>query len=730
MSVIRWSTTCPNACTRRRVGRARHDGRVHRLLADLDDEQRAAALAVSGPVCIVAGAGTGKTRTVTHRLAYAVASGAVAPGQALAVTHSRKAAAELSERLHSLGAGGVSALTFHAAALRVASAHWSSAGRPGAAPAVLADGAAWRYWREAARAVLGREPSSAEVRDLVDEVSWARSRVVALEGYSAAAQLAGRHASWDAQDVVAAWAAYEARKQRAAQVDFADLLDIAARLLDDVEVAATVRARWAHVTVDEYQDTDPAQQRFLDAVLGGRRDVCVVGDPRQAIYAWKGADPAYLTGFSRRYPGAQVFDLTRNYRSVPPVLDVANRLARQRSVRALVATRRGGRPPRVVPLSSEEGEAAWVARAAARSIAAGTAPTEVAVLYRFNAAQARLEAAFARAGVPTVVAEDTTFFDREEVREVLVPFGRKARSAPAEPGLALLDQLLARAGFDPDRPPESMGAARARWESLQALSELARSLPGAGEADASSLLGEVNALARSTRGPDRPGVTLSTLHRSKGLEWDVVFIVGLTDGALPSAFATTSAELAEEERLLHVGVTRARRELYLTWASSNQRGWTNKPSPFLDLLGLGEVQEGARVGSVPHRARRSGQGQHRRSQTGGGRVAASAYRDGDRAAECCPYCATALTGLAARRVGACARCAVTAPGASGERARALMALAARAAEAAGCPLDRVLTDNGLLRLLAHRPSTAEAVAGTAGVGLNGDWAEEAAQVLV
>ncbi len=701
---------------------------MHRLLADLDDEQRAAALAVSGPVCIIAGAGTGKTRTVTHRLAYAVASGAVSAGEALAVTHSRKAAAELGERLNSLGAGGVSALTFHAAALRVARAHWSSTGRPGTVPVVLADGAAWRYWREAARSVLGREPSSAEVRDLSDEVSWARSRLVDLEGYSAAAQLAGRHASWDARDVTTAWVAYEARKQRAAQVDFADLLDIAAQLLDDIEVATTVRSGWAHITVDEYQDTDPAQQRFLDAVLGGRRDVCVVGDPRQAIYAWKGADPTYLTGFSRRYPGAHVFDLTRNYRSVPPILDVANRVARQRLVRPLVATRRGGRPPRVVPLSSEEGEAAWVARAAGRSIASGTAPTEVAVLYRFNATQARLEAAFARAGVPTVVAEDTTFFDREEVREVLVPFGRKARSAPTEPGLALVDQLLARAGFDPDRPPESMGAARARWESWQALSELVRSLPGAAQADASSLLGEVNALARSTRGPQRPGVTLSTLHRSKGLEWDVVFVVGLTDGALPSAFATNPAELAEEERLLHVGVTRARRELYLTWASSNQRGWANKPSPFLDLLGLGEAQEAGGAGSGPRPSRWTGAG-HRRPQDRGGNAPGPAHRNGDRPAGSCPYCASALRGLAARRVGACARCAVTAPGPSGERARALVALAARAAEAAGCPLDRVLTDNGLLRLLAHRPTTAGAVEGTAGVGLSGDWAQQAAQVL-
>jgi DNA helicase-2/ATP-dependent DNA helicase PcrA len=683
------------------------------LLDDLDEEQRAAAIAASGPVCIIAGAGTGKTRTVTYRLAHAISTGAVDADRALAITHSRKAASELSERLGRLGVAAVEARTFHAAGLRVARQHWGRTGRPEAAPNVLSEGEAWRMWRDSLRSASRRDPDSLVVRDLIDEVGWARSRLVAADVYPAAAGLADRHPGLDLATVVECWDRYQQAKTRLGRVDFADLLDLASDLLEtDMDVAAEVRSRWAHVTVDEYQDTDPAQQRLLDAIVGQGTDVCVVGDPRQAIYSWKGADPVFLTGFTKRYPTARRFDLTRNYRSSPQILGWANRLASERGTPSLVATQPAGPGPRTTQLDNETAEAAWVVGAARRSLASGTPLAEIAVLYRFNATQARFEAAFARADIPTVVADDTPFFERDEIRSVLVPFGQSARARPDDNGLDLLATILVRAGFDGNRPPEGLGAARARWESRRALVELLEASPMARHADARVLLGEINALAVRTQGPRNEGVTLATLHRAKGLEWDLVFVVGVTDGAIPSTYADTPTERAEEERLLHVGVTRARRELHVTWPATSARGWANRPSPFLDLLT-------PTLSPVPARVRRA---------NGRSPRPATAVRT-SHAGPSCPHCADDLKGSVARRLGVCANCAPSAPGDIGRRARALGLVIAQAAQATGVSESRLVDRTALLRLLDRRPSTAEGVSATAGVYLAGGWADAAAAAL-
>jgi len=565
--------------------RARYFASMPKALEDLDDEQRAAAEAVMGPVCIIAGAGTGKTRTVTHRLAYGIAMGQVDPHRALAVTHSRKAAAELGERLGRLGGNAIDARTFHSAGLRVSKQFWALTGRPGSAPVLLSNKEEWRLWWDTLRATAGHEPDVGGVRDVLDEVAWARSRLVAAEDYPGGYLLAGRQSGVDAETVMKCWMTFREKKATMAKVDFADLLEVAAELIEKESVVAdAVRQRWAHVTVDEYQDTDPAQQRLLDAILGEGQEICVVGDPRQAIYGWKGAEPSYLAGFPVRYPDAQAFDLTRNYRSTPQILGWANRVATAGRVKPLVATRPPGSQPRITQLDDDQAEAAWVAKEVRRVVSAGTPTAEIAVLYRFNATQARFEAAFAQAGIATVVADDSTFFEREEVRSVLVPFGQAARVQPDSNGLELLTVSLTRAGFSREHPPEGLGAARARWESMEALLELVEAQPVSGTADAISLLAEINVLARRTYGPRAGGVTLSSLHKAKGLEWDVVFLVGMTEGTMPSVYAETDAEVAEEEGLLHVGMTRARAELHLTWATLNGRGWTNRPSPYLSSL--------------------------------------------------------------------------------------------------------------------------------------------------
>jgi DNA helicase II / ATP-dependent DNA helicase PcrA len=377
----------------------------------------------------------------------------------------------------------------------------------------------------------------------------------------------------------------------------------------------------------------------------------------------------------------------------------------------LVPTRAHGPSPEVTKLDDEPAEAAWVANAAGRAIEMGTAVSEIAVLYRFNATQARFEAAFARAGIPTVVAEDGTFFDREEVRAVLVPFGQAARKQPDLNGLELLVSMLSRTGFDCDRPPSGQGAARARWESQNALLELFEAWPPAKEADARSLLSEVNALAVRAQGPRTDGVTLATLHKAKGLEWDVVFIVGVADGAMPAAYAETPAELAEEERLLHVGVTRARRGLQLTWPASNPRGWPNRRSRYLDRLTtppLATPQPGQKSRARPVRGEK-------------GRVVASRLE--------CPHCARPLKGVAARRLGVCPHCVTSVPGGTGQRARALASVVHDAAQEADLSPEELVGLSARLRLLDQRPGTADGVAATAGVGLRGRWAEAAVEAL-
>jgi len=578
------------------------------LIADLDDEQREAVLAPRGPVCVLAGAGTGKTRTITHRIAQLVDTGHVAAGQVLAVTFTQRAAGEMRARLRALGAAAqtgsgvaaVQAMTFHAAAHRQLRYFW---------PRVVGD-TGWQLL-ETKFAVVARSASGAglqlstdDVRDVAGEIEWAKASLISPEQYPDAVAAVARDVPLDAAQVAVVYAAYESLKSRGndvqgvALLDFDDLLlHTAAAIEDDAAVAEEFRDRYRCFVVDEYQDVTPLQQRVLSAWLGDRDDLTVVGDANQTIYSFTGASPRYLLDFSRRFPDATVVRLERDYRSTPQVVSLANRViaaARGRvagSKLHLVGQRDPGPVPTFREYPDEVAEAAAVAASISQLVESGTPPAEIAVLYRINAQSEVYEEALTEAGIPYQVRGGEGFFSRQEIRQALLVLQRAANRGTDGDGTLpeVVRGLLEPLGLTAQPPTGTR--AKERWEALVALAELvdeevahrpALDLPG--------LLAELRTRADARHPPVVQGVTLASLHAAKGLEWDAVFLVGVTDGTLPITHALAhgaeSEAVEEERRLLYVGITRARMHLALSWALSRNPGGrqSRKPSRFLNGL--------------------------------------------------------------------------------------------------------------------------------------------------
>jgi DNA helicase II / ATP-dependent DNA helicase PcrA len=576
------------------------------VLAGLDPEQEEAARAVRGPVCILAGAGTGKTRTITHRIAYAVRTGAVPVGQLLAVTFTTRAAGEMRTRLRALGVGpgagapGVQALTFHAAALRQLR-YFGPRVLGGPVPE-LVDNKIRLVATAAARAGV-RETDRAALRDLAAEIEWAKVTLCPPSLYPARSAEAGREPPVPAGTVVAVMAAYEEAKARAGVLDFEDLLLVTAAAIEEHrDVAEELRSRYRHFVVDEYQDVSPLQQRLLDAWLGGRDDLCVVGDPNQTIYSFTGATPNHLLSFPRRFPGATVVRLVRDYRSTPQVVQLANRVLGRRSTLRLVGQRAAGPEPTFAEHDDEPAEAASVAAACRAKLDAGTPASEIAVLFRVNAQSEVYERALADAGVPYVLRGGERFFDRTEIREAMLLLRGAVRSAGSGEKLAdLVRDVLSGLSWSAGSPPAG-GSARERWESLAALvgvaEELAAVQPDAGLGD---FLAELEQRAAAQHAPTVQGVTLASLHAAKGLEWDAVFLVGLVEGTLPIQYALTDDQVDEERRLLYVGVTRARESVALSWALSRAPGGRRSRRRTRFLHGI--APEPAAVRAAPARRR-------------------------------------------------------------------------------------------------------------------------------
>ncbi len=708
------------------------------LTADLDDEQREAVLAPRGPVCVLAGAGTGKTRTITHRIAQLVAAGHVGPGQVLAVTFTQRAAGEMRTRLRALGAaaqtgvGGVQAMTFHAAAHRQLRYFW---------PRVVGD-TGWQLL-DTKFAVVARGATSAglklstdDVRDLAGEIEWAKASLISPEQYPEAVAAVSRDVPLDADRVAAVYSAYESLKARndgLTLLDFDDLLlHTAAAIENDAAVADEFRNRYRCFVVDEYQDVTPLQQRVLSAWLGDRDDLTVVGDANQTIYSFTGASPRYLLDFSRRFPDATVVRLERDYRSTPQVVSLANRViaaARGRvagSKLHLVGQRDPGPEPTFRDYPDEVAEAAAVAKSISRLVDAGTPPSEIAVLYRINAQSEAYEEALTEAGIAYQVRGGEGFFSRQEIRQALLALQRAAKNEiegplsdggdPLHPAAPRLRSPLSDGG-DPLHPAaprlrsplpevvrgllEPLGLtaeapsgtrARERWEALAALAELVdEEVAHRPDLTMPELLAELRNRADARHPPVVQGVTLASLHAAKGLEWDAVFLVGLTDGTLPISHALAhggeSEAVEEERRLLYVGITRARVHLAISWALARNPGGrqSRKSSRFLNGL-----SPQTQVEATPNRPRRKN---------------APASR--------CRICNNQLTTPAAIMLRRCETCAADI---DDELLLQLKDWRLRTAKEMNVPAYVVFTDNTLIAVAELLPTDDAALVAIPGIG--------------
>ncbi len=671
------------------------------VLDALDPEQREVAAHPSGPMCVLAGAGTGKTRAITHRIAYGVLSGVYQPQRVLAVTFTARAAGEMRSRLRDLRVGGVQARTFHAASLRQLHYFWPQA-VGGAAPEVMPHKAS--AVAEAGARLRLRLDGPA-VRDLASEIEWSKVSLLTPESYAAAVTARRREppAGLDATAMARLVAAYEEVKTERGVIDFEDVLLLMVGILrEHDEVARAVRDQYRHFVVDEYQDVNRLQQTLLELWLGEREDICVVGDPAQTIYSFTGASPQHLLGFRSRHPEARTVELVRNYRSTPQVVGLANLVLRgpggerRSGAVELQAQRSDGPAPELVVADNEPDEAAGVAARVSALLDEGHPASEIAVLFRTNGQSEGFESALTERGIPYLVRGGERFFSRKEVRDALVLLRGAARSDDGDVPLPdLVRDVLLGAGWTRE-PPTSGGAARERWESLAALAALADDVHAADPtARLPALVRELDERASAQHAPTVQGVTLASLHAAKGLEWDTVFLVGCSEGLLPITMADTPEAVEEERRLLYVGVTRARQRLVLSYAGARTPGAkpSRRPSRFL---------EG--TATVLGEAARS---QPRRRRTPGAGKALTPVRS------TCRSCGIPLSTAKERTIGRCSSCPTTMDERLFETLREWRLTTARAAD---LPAFVVFTDATLVAIAEQVPADVPALARITGVG--------------
>jgi len=531
------------------------------ILAGLDSEQREAVTTIRGPVCIIAGAGTGKTRVITHRIAYAVAAGVTDPTKTLALTFTARAAGEMRARLRTLGVPNAAARTFHSAAIKQLMYFWPySFG--GSFPKLLTSKASF-LGEAMGRSDTSLAPGVATLREISGEIEWAKALQTAPSNYVEEALAAGRSLripngrpdKENFNEVAKVYQSYETLKHQERIIDFEDVLLLTVGMLEeDHSVRERVRDQYRYFTVDEYQDVSPLQQRLLNLWLGNRNDICVVGDAAQTIYSFAGASSDFLLGFTHRFPAAPIIRLTRGYRSTPEIIEVANQILKagnSHSDHELVSTHPHGEKLELKPFSTTHSEVAAVVDAI-REL--DKRHSDIAILARTNSQLDPFEAALKSHGIEVQLKNSERFFDRVEVRDAMRVI-RSASVLPSEAGDWLHDlESVLRPFGGPDY--------------VRAFYMLARQMKQDGATNLRAFLRELEDRAEQNNPPTLPGVVLSTLHGAKGLEWDHVFLVGVNAGILPMG-----PEIEEERRLFYVGLTRAKRTVHVSYSGA--------PSEFL-----------------------------------------------------------------------------------------------------------------------------------------------------
>ncbi len=640
------------------------------LVSDLTPAQRRAVESDASRLCILAGAGSGKTRVLTRRIGYRLASGTADPDHVLALTFTRRAAGELGDRLRGLGLRQrLTAGTFHGVAYAQLRQYWADRGEP--APQLLD-----RKTRLLARLVTDRaEMSGAPLPELAAEIEWASARLLSPEQYPAAAEAAGRRLPVTTDAMARLLARYETEKVRRRLADFDDLLGRCALAMEqDPAFAAVQRWRWRHVFVDEFQDVNPLQYRLLTAWLGNQPDVCVVGDPNQAVYGWNGADASLLARLGERWPGTEVIHLDDNHRSTPQVVAAAAGVLGPAGGQLRSSLPDG--PAAVVRAYPDDlSEAHGVVAELRERRASGLPWTQMAILVRTNAQVVSFEAACRAAQVPYRLAGARPFLDDPEIQALLVDLGRRR----AEPFEVVKADLASASG--PPAVPVLAGLA-ADYDRLERRTTVDGFL---------SWLGPATSSDRRDDGP--PGVTISTFHRAKGLEWEAVWVTGLEEGLVPIVHAQTAEAETEERRLLYVALTRAAQELHCSWARQRNFGARPVPrhaSPWLAAIAGRSLEEDPRTGVAPEVLWKQ-------------RLAAQR----DRLAQC--------HRPGSGQAGA-SRSAGTSPSVEPAVIDALRSWRAGASRAAGVPAHVVLHDATLAAVATLRPATAEELLAVPGLG--------------
>lgn len=668
-------------------------GAAERLLDALDPEQRQVAEHFDGPLVVLAGAGTGKTRAMTHRIAYGVHSGQFRPTEVLALTFTSKAAGEMRSRLRGLGVPSVQARTFHSAALRQLRFFWSAFAE-GPFPEVLAHKAGVLSQTLAG---LGYEPEREVVRDVAAEIEYAAVSLLGVEEYLQAAENRELPEGIDIGGMERIMLAYSELKSRRRLIDFEDVLLVLNGVLGTREdILAKVHSQYTSFVVDEFQDVSPLQYDLLRRWLGRRENLCVVGDPAQTIYTFAGATDSFLLGLRRDLPNATTVRLVRNYRSSTDIVETANRLLAHTGRGALVLqpTHPRSGPVQYFEYSDDQAEAAAVAEAIAAELAAGRAAQDIAVLFRTNGQSQAYEEALSARGISYVLRGGERFFARPEVKQALVMLNAATRTHGIAPLHEVVREVLENTGWSATDDAR-VGAAREKWESLRALVDLAETMQAESEVPVplERFVAELADRQEHQFAPPINGVTLASVHAAKGLEWDSVHVVGLSEGLMPISYATEPAEIAEERRLLYVAVTRARKQLRLSWSKARHAGraGSRRPSRFLAELRGERVQR-------PQTARRS-------------RAAGSAH---GRATVLCQKCQKVLVNVVERRIGRCGDC----PGEiDPQLLEALRAWRKQTSEENRIPAYMVLTNATLNMLAEVAPRDREALARVPGIGV-------------